>query len=998
MKKPTAPSSPPVAANRPRPNPTLAQRPAASAKQSNRPVGRSKAAIAIVAVAAVTIVAGIVVVGAVYMNSGTPEKQVVENKEEQPAGQVDGESKKDAPKKQPKDKTIEKKQPPTEQPKDKGAEKKEPPAEQPKDKVAVKTELPIEQPKDNAKDSKGTPADSKVDFSTVDYSYDFSRVGYTYDFSKVEFTKGPEGQVLEQWSSEERQNKASIKPLGSSPMKPEEITDCAYRLLGTFLKRHAEARPFFLNLANKNKIPSVYKQKSLRPDITDFTFRGQIANEEMAKAWIDLMRGKMPPHFEFLADGKPVETSAPGETIGDPFRFVEQGYYAERKLTPDDIADTARQLFNEWRGRYPKAHKLYLKQVKVLPPLRVNPLRPDITDFRYLTNATVNEAVVLNKQQKAFLILLDGEPVTGELYSLNAKEVHFKRAKEDNTSRFEASKVKAVLTDNGTYFYSGENNSFINLHTCLPYQNDGKLLRPKQTQLEPKGWKTVVLLASGQQVVGAFYEENPAFKQIQFTPAKGKMVKMKTADIKVVQTNTDIYFPNPDKKGFGFIGLTSLRDFINKKEAETSEEAKATAWLQLTAGEMPSNVEFLDYRGKTVDVNKMFVRHGRTKGEYVTKGESSIAYEELWFKGLKHGPSLYYHRNGKKKSEEMFVNGNRHGVHKRYFDDGRLQAEVHWVDGKKHGLEKTFYANGGKELDHVYVNGEPHGILVDYFEDGTIRAEVHWVQGKKHGTEKRLYANGKMQNDHVYVNGMAHGILMDYFEDGTLRAEGHWVQGKEHGPRTTYYSNGQKEEYRVFVNGLTQGRALGFHSNGQLAIELACDKGKVTARTQWYDNGAKEFQMGFDAFGAQGVATSWYRNGNKKAEGTYTDGRRVGLWTWWDEGGQRVKNETYPNSLDIAKEGTPKGGWDDRNGPGEPNNQETPGSITSKRKVGATVGVTVRDEDGFICHYQCKCDKCGYVSPTIHSGEIPASSSAYLKSSWFCPKCKHLQDLRIYGQ
>lgn len=127
-------------------------------ESSERRVGKGKAVFAIVGIAAAACVAGIAVLVAVFLNSGTPENEVAEQKGKGNPWVVAEAKKEEASKgktteKEPgtgatKDKTPEKKEPPSE-PKDEAKEKKDPGTDQPKDKTVEKKEPPPE-PKDKA--------------------------------------------------------------------------------------------------------------------------------------------------------------------------------------------------------------------------------------------------------------------------------------------------------------------------------------------------------------------------------------------------------------------------------------------------------------------------------------------------------------------------------------------------------------------------------------------------------------------------------------------------------------------------------------------------------------------------------------------------------------------------------------------------------------------------------------------------------------------------------
>ena len=59
-------------------------------------------------------------------------------------------------------------------------------------------------------------------------------------------------------------------------------------------------------------------------------------------------------------------------------------------------------------------------------------------------------------------------------------------------------------------------------------------------------------------------------------------------------------------------------------------------------------------------------------------------------------------------------------------------------------------------------------------------------------------------------------------------------------------------------------------------------------------------------------------------------------------------------------------------------------------------GCIVIREDGNTIIYRKKCDRCGFVDGNQVHGSKPSPGS-HLSASFFCPSCKNLQDVRLYG-
>ncbi len=65
--------------------------------------------------------------------------------------------------------------------------------------------------------------------------------------------------------------------------------------------------------------------------------------------------------------------------------------------------------------------------------------------------------------------------------------------------------------------------------------------------------------------------------------------------------------------------------------------------------------------------------------------EGALAETTEYVDGVRAGPSILYHPNGKKAEEGLYVDDLREGVWKGYDASGRLVAEVTWHAGSRHG-------------------------------------------------------------------------------------------------------------------------------------------------------------------------------------------------------------------------------------------------------------------------------------------------------------------------
>ena len=218
----------------------------------------------------------------------------------------------------------------------------------------------------------------------------------------------------------------------------------------------------------------------------------------------------------------------------------------------------------------------------------------------------------------------------------------------------------------------------------------------------------------------------------------------------------------PDITDFRFVGTTT-------------DQQKAEAWIDLWwYGRIPANFEFLA-EGKPIDANKGFVRHGRTRGEFVVRDEARIAYESYWFNGKRHGTEKTFYVDGQPAFSGVFLNGKPVGKHTNstvseinYDENGLKEGtailwhskgvkseEGTYKADKKIGVWTTWYINGKKASTATYLNGVLHGANIVYNQaTGLISSTDQWANGQRHGLSRTYRPDGSVETETRYVNGM----------------------------------------------------------------------------------------------------------------------------------------------------------------------------------------------------------------------------------------------------
>jgi hypothetical protein len=93
-----------------------------------------------------------------------------------------------------------------------------------------------------------------------------------------------------------------------------------------------------------------------------------------------------------------------------------------------------------------------------------------------------------------------------------------------------------------------------------------------------------------------------------------------------------------------------------------------------------------------------------------------------WVSSVRQGPAIYFHKNGKKRSEGSYSNNESEGVWWSWDEAGNL----------------TSYEE--------YKQGKVEGLWVEFHPDGKRKTEHHMKAGKLDGTSKRWNPNGKLES------------------------------------------------------------------------------------------------------------------------------------------------------------------------------------------------------------------------------------------------------------
>jgi antitoxin component YwqK of YwqJK toxin-antitoxin module len=135
--------------------------------------------------------------------------------------------------------------------------------------------------------------------------------------------------------------------------------------------------------------------------------------------------------------------------------------------------------------------------------------------------------------------------------------------------------------------------------------------------------------------------------------------------------------------------------------------------------------------------------------------------------GVRHGPYVAWHGNGRKQAEGTLADGREQDVWRRWWANGRLLGEGAYEAGVKQGRWRFWHSNGAPQ------------------EAGEFR------DGRERGRWTRWYENGGKLSEGGYRDGRPEGAWTVWYESGRIREAGEYRDGARLGPWRRWSVNGQ---------------------------------------------------------------------------------------------------------------------------------------------------------------------------------------------------------------
>ena len=338
--------------------------------------------------------------------------------------------------------------------------------------------------------------------------------------------------------------------------------------------------------------------------------------------------------------------------------------------------------------------------------------------------------------------------------------------------------------------------------------------------------------------------------------------------------------------------------------------------------------------GRTIEYHK----NGKIKSiGYTWKGGEDVFLDNK--NGRKLGKWNYYFKDGTLRSKEVYnlYTGFKSGEWVRYYPNGEIALITNYASqltteqrfeflsefGMKHGNTVAYYSNEKRRYSGQYTHGKKSGQWYYYKSDGTYYKTLNydgevnvknWVEynskggvrgtgelrnGKKHGSWK-IYAKDIYGKKRIYVgefrSDKKYGVW-DVFDDkgSMLFREKYDSQGKmidDVEEFTLYYPKSKRvyKECSIFTN-----KCRYFHKSGKLFLEqFFSDRGKEEAYLNAYDiEGNQILKNGF------GFVDFYVIFGTRSERFEVKNGVKEGTSTTYDPDGNIVSKSEYKKGKKV---------------------------------------------------------------------------------------------------
>jgi antitoxin component YwqK of YwqJK toxin-antitoxin module len=223
---------------------------------------------------------------------------------------------------------------------------------------------------------------------------------------------------------------------------------------------------------------------------------------------------------------------------------------------------------------------------------------------------------------------------------------------------------------------------------------------------------------------------------------------------------------------------------------------------------------------------------------------------------------------------------------------GPFVSKAIFVDGQLHGTWTIVSGTGDKIIEWSFLRGLRHGVATWWYPNGVKRHVLTYEYGEPVGESEQFSPDGELIGTTRYIDGRPLVKKEDYYSGTQKQYEGTVLAAQELGqPEFDWWNNTAKPASDpVKVPELKHGMWTEWYPNGRKKAEGGYDQGLPHGKfVWWYENGQRQAAGGYENGLRSGTWVTWHPNGMKESIGEYSSGELTGKWMRWEASGRLVE-------------------------------------------------------------------------------------------------------------
>ena len=140
----------------------------------------------------------------------------------------------------------------------------------------------------------------------------------------------------------------------------------------------------------------------------------------------------------------------------------------------------------------------------------------------------------------------------------------------------------------------------------------------------------------------------------------------------------------------------------------------------------------------------------------LTKKQLLLFFDRTLFTGT----ILSDFTNGKRKSQQEYLDGKKHGNEVFWYENGQIEVQRTYSYNKKTGIHKAWYQNGSPKFNYTFnADGEYHGNVREWYSSGQLYRDFNYIKGKEQGSQRLWTALGKIKANYDVIDNERYGLI-----------------------------------------------------------------------------------------------------------------------------------------------------------------------------------------------------------------------------------------------